>query len=220
MHGEVLLLDKIGALNGLYAKKMKQDDEFKARLTLIKDRRPKDFIYDYIFNSQGKSAVGFKYKWDESLSPEWSHYTKLLVDDESIFVIHLWRRDLVAQFVSYYSVTNLGMPTLLHKNDEDIQLSPFSIDIDDFKYFCQRIRDREIESLRMYRNHDSKLVWYEDIVDSSHPSLITLQNQLNLDVVALETTTKKNIADSLKLILNYDEIMSWYRMSEYPARLQ
>jgi hypothetical protein len=215
MHGEVLLRDSIGALQGGYRVKMNLDPNFADFSLLTMKENPEKFLNEYLFDFQGKQSVGFKFKWDESLDIHWQRYTKLIAEDREIKVIHLIRRNLLHQFISYIAVNERGMPTLIRRAEEARTIEPFEVKLESFKAFCENYTRKEEESKDLYKNHRNFSVLYEDIVDENSKSLKELQEFIGVFPTNLEHGTRKNIESSETQVINFEELNSWYGKSQY-----
>lgn len=215
IHGEVILRSGVGAITGIHKKKMTENQRYSEMLSSLIWEDPNKFLNEFIFDSQGKSAVGFKYKLDESTSDLFSTYTNLIVKDRAIAIINLRRRNLLEQFISYTSVTKLNLPTLLRLQDPDLEVQPFELSLIEFVKYCHLLKQREMHSNTMYRGHRNFELYYEDIVDPSHATLFELQEYLNVEPIQLSHGTKKNLTNVNYLVINYAELLSWYNNSEF-----
>ena len=219
IHGEVILKNRVGAIQGSYARKIKNDPEYAETLGDFMNLHPREFINQYLFDSQGKQVVGFKYKWDESLNDHWQKFSEVIFSDIEIFVIHLRRKNLLHQYISSIAVNKFGMPTLMHTRDIEVDIPKFMIDFDSLETYCKDVVNCEIRTADIYKNHRSMTLVYEDIIDFDSESLKELQIMMGLNPVRLSTTTRKNISDVNKVVINYSEAQNWFKKSKYFNRL-
>lgn len=215
IHGEVILKNRVGAFQGSYARKIKIDPEYANKFDDFMNSYPREFINQYIFDSQGKKVVGFKYKWDESLNANWKNFSNVIFSDLEIFVVHLRRRNLLHQYISSIAVNRFGMPTLMHARDIDVEIPKFMIDIESLEAYCKDIALCETKTAEIYQNHRSMTLVYEDIIDFDTESLNNLQIMLGITPIKLSTTTRKNITDVTNVAVNYTEAQNWFENSEY-----
>jgi hypothetical protein len=219
-HGEVISLDKVGNLTGTYGKKRREIPDYAEALHHEFINEPERFIYSSIFDSQGHRTTGFKYKTDESLSPEYGAYTDIIADDKDIKVIHLKRRNLLDQYISHQVVLKQSGVTLLLGNERP-EIEPFECDIGHVtKYFKDVVR-REKASAELYEAHRFFNVNYEDLVadiNTAH-SRRDIQRFLEVKVVPLTSHTKKIISDSNTLVTNIDEVLEHFSNTAFSDRI-
>lgn len=218
VHGEVFLRNGVGALQGNHRKRMVESPEYRAYLNEVMIREPNVFVNQILFDSGAGLAVGFKFKTDESLDPFWKRQFDVIVEDKEVIILNLRRRNLLAQFASYFAVNELGMPTLIKNALERPPLKEFSIHESDLQVFCDSVIAREKASNFHFQNHRVVDIWYEDIIDASHESLMSIQKALRLTPKPLNHETVKNIPDLRLVVSNYDEINTWYSRTAYSNR--
>ncbi len=202
MHGEVLTPNGVGALTGVYGKKIRENAGFQALLDQALYADPKKFIYDQIFDKQARRVVGFKYKTDESLNPDFKPFSDIIFADKDIKVIMLYRRDLLAQYVSHQVVLKQTGVTLVKDKKNLPKVSPFKVDLKHIGVFFKDVTERENKAKDVYSNHRTFDIVYEDIVDPGHPSLRELQQFLGVRYHPLESNSLKIIKDNYALIKN------------------
>ncbi len=206
-HGEVLQRGKLGHIAGRF-RATHQDALLRRRLQRIRERDLPRFFDKVVFNPQGRMAVGFKFKTDESLSPDgdYPRAIKLLADDTAVRVLFLHRRDLLAQFASYKVVNDQTGITALYDAAKRPSFTPFRVDADEFRAFLADVLDREKLAQDMMRAHPTLRVAYEDLVDRNPGVLDRLQEFLSVPPRPLDTVTLKIVDRPLsELIENHDD---------------
>jgi hypothetical protein len=218
VHGEVFLKSGVGALQGNHRRRMVESPEYSDYLNAVMIQEPKVFIKQVLFDAGTALAVGFKFKTDESSDPFWKRQFDVVLEDKEIVILNLRRRNLLAQFASYFAVNELGMPTMIKNTLERPSLKEFVIQESDLQVFCESVLSRERASSLHFKNHKVVELWYEDIIDATHESLVTLQKSLGLTPKPLNYETVQNIPDLKSVVSNYQEINEWYLSTEYFMR--
>ena len=126
--------------------------------------------------------------------------------------MHLYRADLVAQFVSLKVVNDQTGVTLIHNNEDRPDVKPFNADVREFKAFVRDVFRREQKSLDLYRAHRGFVISYEEAVRADAASLQNMQDFLGVSPRLLETTTVKILNHPTEeTLLNYQEIKEIYQ---------
>lgn len=210
-HGEVFNYQSIGGLAGSYNLLRKSSEYDKALLTLYRTD-PATFLYKVVFDTQEKKIAGFKIKTDEIFRRPYRRLRRLLQNDTDIKVLHLYRADLVAQFVSLKVVNDQTGVTLIHNNEDRPDVKPFNADVREFKAFVRDVFRREQKSLDLYRAHRGFVISYEEAVRADAASLQNMQDFLGVSPRLLETTTVKILNHPTEeTLLNYQEIKEIYQ---------
>ena len=217
-HDEALSLDELGGFSGIYARKIREIPGFEELLFKELHSNPGKFIRSRIFDSQGGFTVGFKYKTDESMSPRYQRYTKILTGDKYIKIVHLSRRNILDQFISHQVVLNQTGVTLLHKGDDIPKVERFSSDVSYVLRYFKDVIEREQLAVSMYRGHGQFSIDYEDILDKDSRQLSELQTFLSVEEVTLSCEVIKILVDGQSLLVNRDEIMNALRVAGYEGR--
>ena len=212
-HGEVFDYRNIGGLMGAYNLLRESPKHDKALLDLYRTD-PSTFLYKIVFDSQDKRIAGFKIKTDEIFRRPYKRLRELLRNDTDIKVLHLYRADLVAQFVSLKVVHDQTGVTLIHSDEERPNVKPFNADVREFQAFLKDVFRREQKSLQLYGAHRSFTISYEEAVETDTAKLQNMQVFLGVNPKPLETTTLKILNHpTLELLLNYQEIEEVYQDS-------
>ena len=210
-HGEVFNYRNIGGLMGSYNSLRESADHDKALLDLYR-KDPNTFLYKVVFDTQDKRIAGFKIKTDEIFRRPYSRLRRLLKKDTDIKVLHLYRADLIGQFVSLKVVHDQTGVTLIHADDQRPTIKPFTADAREFQAFLKDVFRREQKSLDLYGAHRSFMISYEEAVKADATTLQNMQLFLGVNPKPLETTTVKILNHpTSETLLNYQEIEDIYQ---------
>jgi hypothetical protein len=218
-HGEVFAADSIGMLDGRYAALRRDDPSLSQRLFDYRRGQPEPFVYDVVYDSQGRKAVGFKFKTDEAFSPAWADIRAIVARDIDIKVIFLRRRDMLAQYVSHEAVLRHNVPTLVvhPAARERLRIKPFKISIPALLEYVDDVARRERLAAETYADHPSMHVDYEDLVLEEHSVRRTLTDFLEIPPFTLSTPSQRIIADHASLVVNRDEVLAALAARERPS---
>ena len=210
-HGEVFNYRNIGGLAGRYNSLRKSVEHNEALLDLYR-RDPNTFLYKVVFDSQERKIAGFKIKTDEIFRRPYSRLRRLLKKDTDIKVLHLYRADLIGQFVSLKVVHDQTGVTLIHSDDQRPTVKPFTADAREFQAFLKDVFRREQKSLDLYGAHRSFMISYEEAIEADAATLQDMQLFLGVNPKPLETTTVKILNHpTSETLLNYQEIEDIYQ---------
>jgi hypothetical protein len=205
-HGEVLAQER-PPVSGIYGRKSKDNPEFGRQIRRYRDEQPQRFLYDIVFNPQGRRCVGFKFKTDEAFQPRFEALREVIAADKDIKVIHLIRRNLLDQYVSHRVVEKTGL-TFLRPTDARPEVAPFTVDIDHFIAYVKDVNERQQAANDLYRDHRSLVLTYEDIVAPQSSALDDLQTFLGIDTRPLSTPLLKIIRNNSEMVLNLKEVQA------------
>ena len=206
-HGEVLAQEGPPPLAGLYERKRKENPEFGSSVRRYRDRHPQRFLYDIVFNPQGRRCVGFKFKTDEAFQPRFKAIREIIAADKDIKIIHLIRRNLLDQYVSHKVVEKTGL-TLLRPTDNRPQLAPFTVDIEQFIAYVKDVKERQQAAFDLYRDHRNLTLAYEDILAPQSSALDNLKVFLGIANRPLTTPLVKIITNNSDMVLNLKEVQA------------
>jgi hypothetical protein len=220
-HGEVFTVR--GISRGLKADKRPYglsplydhlSQEFKSN-TII------DFIPKHLLNrSDEKSkASGFKFKTDEYFNPAFTEVANYVRSNNEIKVIHLKRRDLLAQYISHLMVKEKKSKTVEFKEGKSSPGVAITISISRLMNFMEDVVSREEKILEELQDHDTIEVHYEDILEINSQSVKDLQLFLNVTPQPLHTKTKKILSGYRSLIKNESEVIAALQYSMFRSRI-
>lgn len=206
-HHEVFAIEGRPTVMGIYARKRRDVHGFEQRLRTYRDERPEAFLYDIVFNPQGRRCVGFKFKTDEALQPAYRAILDLIVNDSDIKIIHLVRRNVLDQYISHRVVEQTGK-TFVREGSHRPEPKPIRIDTDHLVAYVRDVRERQQSAFNVYRQHRAFVIYYEDIIAPGSGALADLQAFLELDHRQLSTTMTKIIRNSNDLVSNPGEVQA------------
>lgn len=211
-HGEVIGADRIGHIAGTYGQARSQDSRVDETLAELRRADPVRFLYDVVFDAQGRKVVGFKFKTDEALDPRHADIATLIREDRDIKVVHLRRRNVLDQYISHQVVLHQTGMTLLKEGEDRPEVQPFEVDVRSAVEYVLDVLRREAESEHIYSGHRSFAVDYEDVSQDGHPSLEGLQAFLDVAPRDLTTPTRKILQRNDTLVTNIDDLREALRL--------
>lgn len=194
MHGEVFHVDHIGTLDGRYDN-VEFDAAHNARLWQQRVEDLTGFLRDVVWDPQGSRVVGFKFKTDEAFEPEWADVAAAIATDNSAAIIHLRRRDLLAQYISHEAVLRHSGPMM--SKDREAVVEPFAIDVEAALRYAEQVRARDRRALELYAGHRSMIVEYERLNTDAICAF------LGIRPMPLTTSTVRLIRDHSAVVTNY-----------------
>ena len=207
-HGEVFNGSKIGALTVGYRVK-RENIECEIKLLDCYLNEPHIFFYKYIYDLQGRLAAGFKFKTDELFNSSYSHVAQILAKDTDVKIVHLYREDLIGQYVSHQVVLKQTGVTLVVSGEEKPEVSSFKVNVGHFKTYVEDVFRREDASLNFYSKHRSFVISYEQAVNDNEKVLKELQEFIGVPPIQLKKSTEKIITrPTSEVVSNYEEIYS------------
>ena len=184
-----------------------------------------DFISYHLLSSPdtNSKASGFKFKTDEYFSTSFTEVSNYIQSNKSIKVIHLKRRDLLAQYVSHLMVKKKKSKTVefdaTMSGSNKALIAPIKISIDRLMDFLEDVVSREVKIVENLGDHETFEVFYEDIIDpAGQQCLKELQSFLNVSPKALKTKTKKILSEYQSLIKNKTEVITAMQSSRFSSR--
>jgi len=206
-HGEVLAQEGPPPLAGMYERKRRDNPEFGSNVRRYRDRHPQRFLYDIVFNPQGRRCVGFKFKTDEAFQSRFKAIREVIAADKDIKIIHLIRRNVLDQYVSHRVVEKTGL-TLLRPTDNRPNVAPFTVDVEHFIAYVKDVNDRQQAAFDLYRDHRNLILAYEDIVAPQSSALDDLEVFLGIANRPLSTKLVKIITNNSDMVLNLKEVQA------------
>lgn len=171
-----------------------------------KPNSPKQ-IAPIIFPPHGTNikAVGIKLFYDYREMDSFKNAFEAIADDPTVKVIHLFREDKLAQFVSYKRAwRNLEWSADSDSGNND---SKMKVDIQEYKDFVSDNQKHRQVALEMFKEHELIDLTYEDLTDSAETSLQEVQTFLGVRGKRLFTALKKQNHEPLsEVVENWDEV--------------
>jgi LPS sulfotransferase NodH len=211
-HGEVFGRDGLGHIAGDYAARRREDPAATGQLSAYRERSPAAFLYDIVFDAQGRRVVGFKFKTDEAFDERFADIQEIIRGDADIKIVQLRRRNVVDQFISHQVVLHQTGVTWIGDGDERPEVQPFDVDVREAVAYVLDVIQREEAVGRVYAGHRRILVDYEDVVDPAHPVRGELQAFLGIDPQALSTPTRKILKRNDALVRNVEDVRGALRL--------
>jgi LPS sulfotransferase NodH len=161
-------------------------------------------------------AIGFKIKRQDVGDPEGF---AALLQEKRAYIIHLSRRNLVKQTVSFFKAWRLYQDTgdwNLYKDEE--RLTALTIDPADFRTRLER----DEEGRRLLREYVMGLelptlsLYYEDLLIDKRNTIDLAVSFLGVQPWPVEGKALKNTSDDLRqAVENFDELRSLYTGTPY-----
>lgn len=207
-HGEVFEPSRIGQLDGNYAMRRRADPSNEEKLMSYRSTRPEAFLYDVVFDAQGRRSVGFKFKTDEAFDPAYQDIADLIRRDTDIKILHLRRRNILDQYVSHQVVLKQSGVTLVADDAPQPAPKPFVVDTKDLIGYARNILQRERQAAAVYADHRQGVVEYEALVERDPTVRDRMQVFLGLKCMPLSTPTRKIIKRNCDLVENLEEVLA------------
>jgi len=161
-------------------------------------------------------AIGFKIKLHDVGDPK--GFAELL-KEKRVYIIHLSRRNLVKQVVSFFKALQLYSNTgdwNLYKDEE--RLAALTIDPGEFRTRLEQEEERR----RVLREYVMRLelptlsLYYEDLLIDKRNTIDLALSFLGVQLRSVEGEALKNTSDDLRQALgNFDELRSLYTGTPY-----
>lgn len=215
-HGEVYDPKRIGALRGKYSD-MTQDVEQNKKLKAFRDKNQSAFLYKYVFDPQGKKAVGLKLKHEELLLPVFAETREAIRADTDIKIISLSRENLFHRFVSWWIANKVTKITEIHSDTDRPEIPSFEIPIKDCQVDFDRTTARYGFFRKMFSGHDILDITYEQLAgDQRERILEEIQDFLGVERQTLHSRLKKVVKNDMRSIVsNYDELAAHFAQTPY-----
>ena len=167
-------------------------------------------------SNSNQKAVGFKFKTDEYFDSGYQEIAGYIRGHNDIKVIHLRRRDLLAQYVSYLFVQKKINPTVSF--DTNLQRSSQQIVIErkPMLRYLTLVTERENKIEEDLNQHKIHEVWYEDLIKHKETSLGAIYAFLGVQNINTPVTTQKLILNYQDHIANLDEVQRWLEQGGFP----
>ena len=110
---------------GSYRQRLRTDPYLEPRMRALRHEEPAAFLYKLAFDAQGRRCVGFKFKYDELLLPQFSRHQAVIAQDLDIAIIHLRRRNLLKRYLSWVVVNRVTGRTMRTVRQESIDVPLF-----------------------------------------------------------------------------------------------
>jgi len=168
--------------------------------------------------NKNQKAVGFKFKTDEFFDSGYTEITDYLRDNKNIKVIHLRRRNLIAQYISYQFVKKKINPTVSFEESDTRSSRKLTLNKKQLFNYLHDVTQREESIESELAKHQIHRVWYEDLNNNKERYLGDILDFLEVKKLILPATTKKLIVNYENHITNLKEVYLWLSESEFAHR--
>jgi LPS sulfotransferase NodH len=217
-HGEVYHPDAIGPLRGRHTATV-ADPIGNAALTALRRADPLRFLNDIVFDAQGRQAVGFKFKHDERLLPQFAATARALEADRGIRVIHLSRLDLFGRFVSWWLASKVTGVTEVHDAGARPRPGPVTIPAAACEADFREVQARDAACRAAFAGHESLSLTYEDLTGPRRAEVLdTVQRFLGVRPRPLTSPLQKVIDRPLpEIVENHAALRAHFRGTPHAA---
>lgn len=151
-------------------------------------------------------AVGLKIFYEYSKNTNYKKIYQGIVDDESILIIHLVRRDVLGQYLSLLKAEKSKQ----WSNSRALnRTKPVRINVDEFKLYTKEHLDLKNKISGAFKDHQVLEVSYEDLVDDLDNTLLKIQLFLQVKPRYLFSMLQKQSISNIK-----EQIINWKDLKE------
>ncbi|MGL5836805.1 MAG: Stf0 family sulfotransferase [Waterburya sp.] len=185
-----------------------------AKVLQTRKRDPIKFLDQIVFRDFLKSTkvVGFKLLYQEEQNFSKKTICEYLQKIKNLNVIHLKRRNILANYVSWQIAKKTDVWILLkHQKNPKPTLE---IDYEDCLKYFQKTKALEKEHENFFSNHSKQIhtLYYEDLVTNTEKEIQEIQQFLGVESLPLTPYTQKQEQRPLKeIITNYDELKEKFK---------
>ncbi|TDK50405.1 sulfotransferase [Antarcticimicrobium luteum] len=215
-HGEVYHPNRVSALRGRYTALI-QNEERNSALTRFRDKHQTAFLYKYVFDAQGKKAVGLKLKHEELFLPKFAETRETIRRDTDIKIIHLRRDNLFERYVSWYFATKVTRVTEIHSEEARPTFDMVEIPVKECHIDLDRSAARYVFFQKMYQHHPIFEVTYEELAgDQRNQTLEAIQRFLGVEPQELTSKLRKVVNKDLpSLVSNFSELAEYFSKTQH-----
>ncbi len=213
-HGEVISLHGKPNLGRKYQKKI---DKTSDELATIRSQDPVHFLYKYVLNHHQKNceAVGVKIKYRQ-LEEEFNNICQEIVNDKTISIIHLTRKNLLKRYISNKLAGAQKTPTVITDSTAKKEQPKIVINVQDCLENISSVKEAEIRFREQFKNHKLVEIVYEDLIADQNNQIKKLQNFLGINPIDLQVKTVKINSDNLEdIVENYQELVMAIKETPY-----
>lgn len=176
---------------------------------------PVAFLEGHVFRRWPRTckAVGFKLFYYHARTPEHSIVWDYLAADRDICVLHLRRRNLLAQYYSLRLAHQTNSWTKSAKPQGNPP--PMNLDPQECRDHFGWVRALEEDCAAFFARHDVHDIWYEDLVADQAKTIAAVQERLGLAREFVKPTIARQRITPLRLaVANYDDLST--RLADTP----
>ena len=164
-------------------------------------------------------ASGFKFKTDEYFNTSFTEVSRYIRSNKKIKVIHLKRRDLLAQYISHEFVRKKKTSTVQFQKRNELNIAPINISVSKLMQFMDSVTQRETVIVKELNDHDLIEIAYEDVVDPKSETHKEIQTFLGVDFSIIQQKKHKILSDHYAMIVNKEEVILAINSSPYDNRV-
>ncbi|TIM35251.1 MAG: sulfotransferase [Mesorhizobium sp.] len=180
---------------------------------------PQAFIDDVVFGPRPRvvRAVGFKLFYYHAQEAPFSDVWKLIVGDGNIRIIHLMRRNILAQFVSLKLAHKTQVWSATRKTAGTVD--PIRLDSEECRKHFEQVRRHERECDALFRDHQKLNIYYEDLVRAQEAEMGRTLDFLEVGAEPGSSTrlVRQRTVPLSEAITNFSELRAAFRNSEWGA---
>ncbi len=216
-HGEVIAYKpyfrifrrlSIQSLEGVYGQRLINDKQYRRALEQMAAIDTDKFLDTVVLaTEESYKAVGFKFKTDEYFNKKYQAVARHIKDIKDLSIVHLRRKDLLAQYVSHQLVLNRKTQTVYFGNRVVKKKEAFKVNIKAFLAYADIVLERESRIERELGDRPLLNIWYEDLVKENEKTVEQILTFLNIAYQPLAPTTIKIVEDYTRLIENFEEVI-------------
>jgi len=185
---------------------------------------PITFLEECVFRRWPSSykAVGFKLFYYQARVPPQSFVWDYLVKQSEVRILHIKRRNVLRQYVSLQLAHKTNIWSSIHPLIQDYQC--IQLDVAACRNHFAWVRRTEEDCETMFKNHEVRSVYYEDLARDSNQEMEAVQRFLGLRYETLSARTVRQQTRPLsQVISNYAELREacigteWEKFFEHPT---
>ena len=164
----------------------------------------------------GMRAVGFKIFYYHARQPPYSQVWSYLAQRDDILVLHVKRRNVLAQYLSLKLAHDTNMWHGAPSGRRGAQAQPLALDVEGCRKHFVWVRAAERETDARFAAHRMLQVEYERLAQDQAAELARVQEFLGLAPRSLAArTTRQRSAPLSQAIANYEELKAAFADTEW-----
>lgn len=207
-------------LEGKIGAEIKLDQPGFKYIERLLQRNPAEFIHQVLYSSHNNEikAIGFKFKTDEYFDPLFSDLAKEIKKDTTISVIHLKRKNLLAQYISHELVRRGMSVTFAQSKAPHTKTKAIHVNISHLDTYFHTMLYREQEIEKELSAHRIHVLYYEQLISDTTKVTDALLEYLSITPCKLKGKTVQLHKDHSSLIINKKEVLSFLQGSPFGGR--
>ena len=167
---------------------------------------PRAFLTEAVFRRWPRSckAVGFKLFYYHARAMPFATVWDHLAQDREILVLHLKRRNILAQYLSLRLAHKTNVWSAVPRGRE--RREPIRLDSDACRRHFEWVRRLEAECDAFFSRHVMTTIYYEDLTARIDAEITRIQNALGLSEEKLGLSSMRQRTSLSHAIANYSEL--------------